>query len=89
MIDRHVPRPRDLRPLWRIDHHRGPWAFASALVGSHDPGAGAAGPGPLYEAVVRDLLGPLVDRSSYAQIVAWTCQDCVGSGTGAVAWFWR
>jgi hypothetical protein len=28
--------------------------------------------------VVRDLLGPLVDRSSYAQIVAWTCQDHPG-----------
>jgi hypothetical protein len=73
MIERHVPRPRDLRQLWL-----GAWAFASALVGSHDPGAGAAGPGPLFEAVVRDLLGPLVERPSYAQIVAWTCQDHPG-----------
>jgi hypothetical protein len=32
----------------------------------------------LYEAVVRDLLGPLVERPSYAQIVAWTCQDHPG-----------
>ncbi len=32
-------------------------------------------PRALYEAVVRDLLGPLVERPSYAQIVAWTCQD--------------
>jgi hypothetical protein len=35
-------------------------------------------PRPLYEAVVRDLLGPLVERPSYAQIVAWTCQDHPG-----------
>ena len=32
----------------------------------------------MYEAVVRDLLGPLVERPSYAQIVAWTCQDHPG-----------
>ncbi|HEY5156320.1 MAG TPA: hypothetical protein VIJ47_16375 [Acidimicrobiales bacterium] len=35
-------------------------------------------PRALYEAVVRDLLGPLVERPSYAQIVAWTCQDHLG-----------
>jgi hypothetical protein len=35
-------------------------------------------PRALYEAVVRDLLGPLVERPSYAQIVAWTCQDHPG-----------
>ena len=32
----------------------------------------------MYEAVVRDLLGPMVERPSYAQIVAWTCQDHPG-----------
>jgi hypothetical protein len=32
-------------------------------------------PTPLYEAVVRDLLGGLLERPSYAQIVAWTCED--------------
>jgi hypothetical protein len=30
---------------------------------------------PLYDAVVHDLLGTLVERPSYAQIVAWTCED--------------
>jgi len=35
-------------------------------------------PRSLYEAVVRDLFGPLVERPSYAQIVAWTCQDHPG-----------
>ena len=32
-------------------------------------------PRALYESVVRDLLGALVEKPSYAQIVAWTCQD--------------
>jgi hypothetical protein len=32
-------------------------------------------PKPLYDAVVHDLLGGLVERPSYAQIVAWTCED--------------
>jgi hypothetical protein len=29
----------------------------------------------LYESVVRDLLGALVEKPSYAQLIAWTCQD--------------
>jgi hypothetical protein len=32
-------------------------------------------PRALYESVVRDLLGALVEKPSYAQIIAWTCQD--------------
>lgn len=32
-------------------------------------------PRPLYEAVVRDLLGPLIEKPSYAQVIAWTCTD--------------
>ena len=32
-------------------------------------------PKPLYDAVVHDLLGTLVERPSYAQIVGWTCED--------------
>ena len=32
-------------------------------------------PRALYETVVRDLLGALVEKPSYAQIIAWTCQD--------------
>jgi hypothetical protein len=32
-------------------------------------------PKPLYDAVVHDLLGGLVERPSYAQIIAWTCED--------------
>ena len=32
-------------------------------------------PRPLYESVVRDLLGAFVEKPSYAQIIAWTCQD--------------
>ena len=78
MIDRHVPRPRDLRPLWRIDHHRGPWAFASAVVGSHDQGAGAAGPGPGTRQWFEICPVRWWKRPSYAQIVAWTCQDHPG-----------
>ena len=35
-------------------------------------------PRPLYESVVRDLLGALVEKPSYAQIIAWTCQDHPG-----------
>jgi hypothetical protein len=48
----------------------------------HD-GTGKAGvtvvavriPKALYDAVVHDLLGGLVERPSYAQIIAWTCED--------------
>jgi hypothetical protein len=32
-------------------------------------------PKPLYDAVVHELLAPLLERPSYAQIVAWTCED--------------
>jgi len=32
-------------------------------------------PKALYDAVVHDLLGGLVERPSYAQIIAWTCED--------------
>lgn len=32
-------------------------------------------PRPLYEALVRELLGPLVEKPSYAQVIAWTCTD--------------
>ena len=32
-------------------------------------------PKPLYDAVVGELLAGLVERPSYAQIVAWTCED--------------
>lgn len=32
-------------------------------------------PKALYDAVVLDLLGGLVERPSYAQIIAWTCED--------------
>jgi hypothetical protein len=32
-------------------------------------------PKPLYDAVVIDLLVGAVERPSYAQIVAWTCED--------------
>jgi hypothetical protein len=32
-------------------------------------------PKPLYDAVVHDLLAGDVERPSYAQIVAWTCED--------------
>lgn len=32
-------------------------------------------PKPLYDAVVQDLLAGMVERPSYAQIVAWTCED--------------
>jgi hypothetical protein len=32
-------------------------------------------PKPLYDAVVHDLLAGTVERPSYAQIVAWTCED--------------
>ena len=32
-------------------------------------------PKPLYDAVVHDLLARTVERPSYAQIVAWTCED--------------
>lgn len=32
-------------------------------------------PRALYEAVVRDLLGGLMEKPSYAQIISWTCQD--------------
>ena len=32
----------------------------------------------LYEAVVRDLLEPLVERLPYVQIVAWIYQDHPG-----------
>lgn len=32
-------------------------------------------PAPLFNAIVHDLLGTRIERPSYAQIVAWTCQD--------------
>jgi hypothetical protein len=32
-------------------------------------------PKPLYDAVVRDLLGSQIERPSYAQVVGWTCED--------------
>lgn len=32
-------------------------------------------PKPLYDAVVSDLLAGMIERPSYAQIVAWTCED--------------
>ena len=32
-------------------------------------------PKPLYDALVQNLLGGMVERPSYAQIVAWTCED--------------
>jgi hypothetical protein len=32
-------------------------------------------PKPLYDAVVHDLLAGAIERPSYAQIVAWTCED--------------
>jgi hypothetical protein len=35
-------------------------------------------PKPLYDAVVHELLGPLLERPSYAQIVGWTCEDHPG-----------
>jgi hypothetical protein len=49
----------------------------------HNGGTGNAGvtvvavriPKALYDAVVHDLLGGLVERPSYAQIIAWTCED--------------
>ena len=53
----------------------------SAPGGVEPRGAGRAAvvavriPRPLYEAVVRDLLGPLIEKPSYAQVIAWTCTD--------------
>lgn len=32
-------------------------------------------PKPLYDAVIHDLLGTSIERPSYAQVVAWTCED--------------
>lgn len=32
-------------------------------------------PRPLYEKLVRDVLGSCIERPSYAQIVSWTCED--------------
>ena len=79
MIDRHVPRPRDLRPLMADRPPvgpRGPSRFGFGWFPR--PGGRSCRARPLYEAVVRDLPGPLVERPSYAQIVAWTCQDHPG-----------
>lgn len=37
--------------------------------------AAARIPKPLYDAIVFELLAGIIERPSYAQIVAWTCED--------------
>ncbi len=51
------------RPGRRVEASAGPTVVAVRILK------------PLYDAVVHDLLGTLVERPSYAQIVAWTCED--------------
>ena len=50
------------------DQHGGIGKAAVTVVAVRIPKA-------LYDAVIHDLLGGLVERPSYAQIIAWTCED--------------
>jgi hypothetical protein len=60
-----TPRATDARPE---DQHVGTGKAGVIVVAVRIPKA-------LYDAVIHDLLGGLVERPSYAQIIAWTCED--------------
>jgi hypothetical protein len=64
--DRSAPRGDGGRP-----RQGQPAASGAAIVAVRVPK-------PLYDAVVHNLLGPLLERPSYAQIVGWTCEDHPG-----------
>ena len=61
------------QPLAR--HHRTRLATVAAGCEGATTVVAVRVPRALYESVVRDLLGALVEKPSYAQIIAWTCQD--------------
>lgn len=71
----HTARPAD----------RAPVAPRTARRAGRPPGITSAAPGSvntvvrvpkaLYDALVHDLLGASVERPSYAQVIAWTCED--------------
>lgn len=78
------PRTADSGPV-KVDRQPAPPAPSGATPTTRsDPSAtgdiratvvAVRVPRPLYETVVRDLLGPMVEKPSYAQVIAWTCQD--------------
>jgi hypothetical protein len=61
-------RPQRSAGVRTEDQHAGTGKAGGTVVAVRIPKA-------LYDAVVHDLLGGLVERPSYAQIIAWTCED--------------
>lgn len=71
----YTAQPADRLPVVpRVARRAGrPPGVASAASGSVNTVVRV--PKALYDAVVHDLLGASVERPSYAQVIAWTCED--------------
>src|SRR6478609_4395466 len=71
----HPPTKSGVPAAARPASHRTDLAKVAAATDGATTVVAVRIPRALYESVVRDLLGALVEKPSYAQIIAWTCQD--------------
>jgi len=71
----HPPTKSGVPAAARPASHRTDLAKVAAATDGATAVVAVRIPRALYESVVRDLLGALVEKPSYAQIIAWTCQD--------------